>query len=617
MEATNTRGEKKHIVVLVHGIRTFGAWQDRFSSLLHRHEPGVEVHIYKYGYFSSLAFLIPFLRMIVIRRFREYLAGRARAWGAARVDIVAHSFGTYVTAWALWGLPPENRPQIDTLILSGSVLKQLFPWDSLVGLEMPVRRVINDCGTKDIWPVVAQLFALGMGISGRQGFAGVTGVDVGIINRYFPVGHSGFFTDAFMEENWVPVLAGSTPAAGPQVIPTRASILAAIEHYADPLKIVILILPLAIVAYVINAARLDARTAEEKRQDAEALKILASVPGTTRQAPEKVLFDAVAAKAAGEIGASEAVQRSALNTLISWVGAALDDRRRWKLGGWGWRTDVNVKRWVHEDVPPVYSEDRNYAVLRKTGEKDDRELGDAYVFKTRTLSFPIMLDIDRKKSNYGKQKLLFAGFNRAGTRIYLSRQFNVEIYTITGEPVDEFYVNVSKDPISYVGSIKNDKMLIVGDTTGYVWVSRSEIPGPKEPSWDTIGSDSWPLVSVETNAKDDAALLIHKEGNVYYWRVGGATKKIPHDKVTFARFLQDPLRDIFLTIGKDSTAKLWRASGKEISHIRDLPLKGHPLLYGAFSKNGEIVLTLTDGGTAHFWDTSSGKLIKSLSISTE
>lgn len=45
----------QHIVILVHGIRTFGAWQDRLAALLHAHEPGVEVHVYKYGYLDALA----------------------------------------------------------------------------------------------------------------------------------------------------------------------------------------------------------------------------------------------------------------------------------------------------------------------------------------------------------------------------------------------------------------------------------------------------------------------------------------------------------------------------------------------------------------------------------
>jgi hypothetical protein len=68
---------RKHGIILVHGIQTFGAWQDRFGALLKKHKKEVEVHIYKYGYRSVLELLIPFLRLFVIRRFQQYLLRRS------------------------------------------------------------------------------------------------------------------------------------------------------------------------------------------------------------------------------------------------------------------------------------------------------------------------------------------------------------------------------------------------------------------------------------------------------------------------------------------------------------------------------------------------------------
>lgn len=65
----------KHLVVTVHGIRTFGGWQERLEALLTQdrsNQSGTQVVNYRYGYFSVLAFLIPPLRLLVVRRFRRF-----------------------------------------------------------------------------------------------------------------------------------------------------------------------------------------------------------------------------------------------------------------------------------------------------------------------------------------------------------------------------------------------------------------------------------------------------------------------------------------------------------------------------------------------------------------
>jgi pimeloyl-ACP methyl ester carboxylesterase len=311
MEARADRDSKKHVVILVHGIRTFGAWQDRLSDLLHQREPGIEVHIYKYGYFSALAFLVPFLRMIIIRRFRRYLIANAGAWEGARVDIVAHSFGTYVTAWALRRLPVDRSPRIHTIILCGSVLKQLFPWNMLVGQARQVTQVINDCGTKDIWPLISRLVVFGMGSAGRHGFAGAIGTDVGIINRYHPVGHSDFFTDAFMGDQWAGLLSGAAAPAGPRLISPTPGFSMLFENIADPMKVLLLSLLLFGPVIGFQYQRLQAANAETHRAIAEAARANAETAKATAEAErakeeqKRIAAEASAARAAaGEAIAS-------------------------------------------------------------------------------------------------------------------------------------------------------------------------------------------------------------------------------------------------------------------------------------------------------------------------
>jgi hypothetical protein len=127
----------RHQVITVHGIRTFGEWQDRLGKLLEQAEPGISVHHYRYGYFSVVAFMVPLLRWFVVRKFRDDLRDLLRRDPEARVDLVGHSFGTHLIAHALRGLHSEGLNfRIHTVLLAGSVLKVDFPRRSLSAVGM-------------------------------------------------------------------------------------------------------------------------------------------------------------------------------------------------------------------------------------------------------------------------------------------------------------------------------------------------------------------------------------------------------------------------------------------------------------------------------------------------
>ena len=68
---------QRHLIITVHGIRTFGQWQERLESLVRRVNGSSDTHLsvlnYKFGYFSALAYLSVILRWITVRRFRQEL----------------------------------------------------------------------------------------------------------------------------------------------------------------------------------------------------------------------------------------------------------------------------------------------------------------------------------------------------------------------------------------------------------------------------------------------------------------------------------------------------------------------------------------------------------------
>lgn len=260
----------RHLIITVHGIRTFGRWQERLESIL-KAKAGqtrqLTVNAYKYGYFSVFAFLVPFLRWLVTLRFRRTLLRVAQDGTWDRIDLVGHSFGTHIIAWGLHGIKQELRPNVHTIILSGSVLKSNFPWDDLIGKT--VVRVVNECGTRDKILLLSQFFILFTGMAGRIGFTGMT--NNLLRNRFFAIGHSGYFLqngrpdDLFMKKYWLPVITSDEEV--PLVDERQENIfsgpLTFLANNAEPIKLTIYILPLLIGLWAVYGLYVEA---EQQRQ---------------------------------------------------------------------------------------------------------------------------------------------------------------------------------------------------------------------------------------------------------------------------------------------------------------------------------------------------------------
>ncbi len=258
-----------HLVITVHGIRTFGHWQERLEQLLKAADPTIAVFNYKYGYFSVIAFMIPFLRWLVTRRFRQELLHQVRGGDWARIDIVAHSFGTHMVGWGLYGLGRKHCPKIHTVILAGTVLKKGFPWHEL--LNENVKRLVNECGIRDWILVLNGLTVLLTGIAGREGFNGMTGSS--FRNRYFDFGHSGYFQtkarpdDAFMKDKWCPLLLEEIPIPlfeDPRGASSLRGIATFFINNAEPIKLTVLLTPL-----ILSSAWLSDQLNLVKKQNAE------------------------------------------------------------------------------------------------------------------------------------------------------------------------------------------------------------------------------------------------------------------------------------------------------------------------------------------------------------
>lgn len=187
-------GRRPQVVLLVHGIRTQAEWQDRIRQTLI--SAGVDdVLPVKYGYFDAFRFWSPLksMRARPIARVERELRAAVAAHPDCEFSILAHSFGTYSVGSIL-----EEHPEIriHRLALCGAILPRDFRWDRLRG---QVGEVVNDCGARDVWPVLADALSWGYGASGTHGFGAVL-----VRDRFHACGHSDFFSDTFATSYWAP-----------------------------------------------------------------------------------------------------------------------------------------------------------------------------------------------------------------------------------------------------------------------------------------------------------------------------------------------------------------------------------------------------------------------------
>ena len=197
--------EEKHIIILIHGIRTSAAWQGKVKRGIedfaadHPSAGPVEIRALGYGFFDAFRFLVPlsFIRnRPAMEIYSQIKAIRANN-PTARISVVCHSFGTFVIGKILLD---QFEVRFERIVLVGSVLPRTYPW--FVFSRERVRDVLNEVGTRDVWPLMAKACTWGYGIAGWLGFRQGAVVK----DRYWHSDHGALLNQDHARKNWAPFL---------------------------------------------------------------------------------------------------------------------------------------------------------------------------------------------------------------------------------------------------------------------------------------------------------------------------------------------------------------------------------------------------------------------------
>jgi hypothetical protein len=158
---------------------------------------GVEVIPIGYGFFDVVRFLIPGLRSGPVTHVASQIQSVKREHSEAAISIIAHSFGTYILSQLLY---PDRGFRFKRIVLCGSIIPAEYAWENVQG--RPDRQeILNDVGTRDVWPVLAQTTTWGYGSSGTFGFK-----QYALLDRFHDFTHSDFFGESWVKTYWIPFI---------------------------------------------------------------------------------------------------------------------------------------------------------------------------------------------------------------------------------------------------------------------------------------------------------------------------------------------------------------------------------------------------------------------------
>jgi hypothetical protein len=201
---TNSHEAIHDVVVMVHGIRDFALWQATIGPTLR--QAGFAAEPTNYGRFSLVKFLapVPFFRRWAINEVWEQIRIVKQQYPGARMSFIAHSFGTYVVAHLIKRNFDLGAHRI---IFCGSVVSHRFRFQDYQGRF--AGSILNEVGTQDIWPAMAQSMTWGYGSAGTYGFRRPLVHD----RWHNGAGHGYFLKPDFCKTFWIPYLKSGTIAA--------------------------------------------------------------------------------------------------------------------------------------------------------------------------------------------------------------------------------------------------------------------------------------------------------------------------------------------------------------------------------------------------------------------
>ncbi|EEH94087.1 hypothetical protein CSAG_02441 [Citrobacter portucalensis] len=197
---TNDRTTDQKILILTHGIMTSGSWTKKVEDTIL--DSNIKVIKYQYPHFSALKIILPWTREKILKGYKEFIENILISNPECELNFISHSFGTFMTIKSLDESDISYMPNINNVLLCGSVLRSDYDINKFIS-KFNIKNLVNECGINDLPLLICNLTCYGLGHAGRIGFQGY---NEALSNRYYNGGHSDFFDKEYILSDWKSII---------------------------------------------------------------------------------------------------------------------------------------------------------------------------------------------------------------------------------------------------------------------------------------------------------------------------------------------------------------------------------------------------------------------------
>ena len=268
-------------------------------------------------------------------------------------------------------------------------------------------------------------------------------------------------------------------------------------------------------------------------------------------------------------------------------------------------------RWKQGEIFASPSPDGRYRLLvTERGQDGANPPGDVYLVNNESLRTTQLASCAEDN-----RRVEAVGFDRSSSRVFVSRQYNVNIYTLNGRCAALIRMSCcTKSPVHLIDGMLADRYAIVAETKGGLWLTDVDDP------------DRQPLVLLPEFHGDAAvtmalspdrrqALVVFESGRVGLIGWSDDAKPVLRDVVKkgalFAAF--DPAgNNQVLTAGRDGVLRRFEMGVAGAVEIGEYKIADTAIDFVSFSDDSKELLAVGDNQTMYVVDHDSGHVLRAI-----
>jgi hypothetical protein len=339
----------------------------------------------------------------------------------------------------------------------------------------------------------------------------------------------------------------------------------------------------------------------ERQQEETMARHVADAYQWMRREPLRSIDATFAALAVGDSAEAEA----ALDAARAVAAARIENTRdEATIEGRPGLFGIGVMRWRQGDIYSRLRSDGRYALIASKRDPDDASQGPGHVY---LLDMNSMRTLELENDETRRRRLEYMGFSSDGAKIFVTRQFELDVYDLNGELVYSKQLGRTAQPLHIAVGYFAGTWILVCDSERQLWLVDT----------DTGQSSRWmertgnvPAVLAEPNLAGDLAVIVFEDGAVALLVADDPNEPrleyLETRDVTFAAF-HDLTRQ-FVTANQAGFIELWKlGSATPIAAFE----QGPPAGLVRFSDDGERLIAVAQDGTVQLWSIKSGMLLAS------